>query len=138
MTDTQTQTMQSEHRFRYLDKYGTYMPLGGKLPRYYPHKPKKCFRNAGQLAMGNDSYTYCEGVAEVTPGFFIHHAWCLDSTGRVVDPTWQRDGIANRYFGVAVPTDVMIRLQFAPGHEWDAILDDLEADNDVSRITGFP
>jgi|GEM_PF-6412042 len=28
MIDTQAQTMQSEHRFPYLDKHGTYMPLG--------------------------------------------------------------------------------------------------------------
>lgn len=40
---------------------------------------------------------YVEGYAAgIIP---VLHAWCVDSDGKVVDPTWD-DGIGTEYFGV--------------------------------------
>ena len=55
-----------------------------------------CFQNAFRL-MGK-GFIYVEGIA--VPGntlFPVHHGWCVDEFGRVLDPTW-RDGVA--YLGV--------------------------------------
>lgn len=61
---------------------------------------KLCFMNAFQLATSDpDKYTYVEGYAH--PGFMplpIHHAWVVDTEGKVIDNTWEKPGDA--YFGV--------------------------------------
>lgn len=45
----------------------------------------ECFRNALLYALQNELY-YCEGYAiSIVP---MHHAWCLDADGNVVDTTW--------------------------------------------------
>ncbi|MFA5355295.1 MAG: anti-CBASS Acb1 family protein [Candidatus Paceibacterota bacterium] len=69
-------------------------------------KMKGCYRNAALLAMENDNYTYCEGIAysKAINGFPFNHAFCIDKEGNVVDPTW-KDGTA--YFGVPFSTDFL-------------------------------
>lgn len=66
-----------------------------------PHDVKRgkmgmCFMNAFRL-MGR-GYTYVEGIAiPLSISFPVHHAWCVDSFGNVLDPTWA-DGAA--YVGI--------------------------------------
>jgi hypothetical protein len=70
------------------------------LPIKYPAMiPKACFQNARRLAGRYRSLRYVEGFATTNhmPGWPIHHGWCIDRTGGVVDPTWT-DGSA--YYGV--------------------------------------
>jgi hypothetical protein len=78
-------------------KTGTFKRATKPLPEGVEIGEKKmCFENAYRLAMKKD-WTYVEGWAEsVIP---LHHAWCLDDKGRVVDPTWEFEK-GRAYWGV--------------------------------------
>ena len=70
---------------RFFEKHGQdWTPAsftGERMPR------KACFSNALHYALDN-GLRYVEGVAiRIAP---IHHAWCVDAGGTVVDPTWDR------------------------------------------------
>lgn len=53
---------------------------------------RNCFQNAFRLSQRHE-LTYVEGFAS-TFGLPVHHAWCVTSDGRVVDPTWrERAGV---------------------------------------------
>jgi hypothetical protein len=74
--------------------------------------PKLCFMNAGRLAIDNPALTYVEGQITCcrVP---IDHAWCVDASGTVVEPTLRPsiehntyDHIGN-YFGVPFRTDYL-------------------------------
>jgi len=70
-----------------LDKGRFWTPQ--PLPREYElATPKQCFKNAGQLSLVHTELRYCEGYAL---GFVIpvHHAWLVDESGMVIDPTWR-------------------------------------------------
>lgn len=66
---------------------------------YVSHKGrwKECFANAFRLAMARDELRYAEGYAMRDGSFGMHHAWCVDAQGRVVDPTWD---FPADYYGV--------------------------------------
>lgn len=75
----------------YLLKYGFEQPYE---PRSYDRElygsrqmAKECFRNALMMAQER-SLDYVEGYA-LGHGIPVHHAWCLDADGKVVDPTWR-------------------------------------------------
>jgi hypothetical protein len=60
------------------------------LPAGFKRMTKReCFKNATDLATDRRGLTYVEGLAVscVMP-ILIHHAWCIDEAGNVVDPTW--------------------------------------------------
>lgn len=82
------------------------------LPDDIPHgTPKCCFGNAFRLAReAPQRFVYFEGYAthDTGPNMPMRHAWCIDRTGRVVDPTWAGipvDPLA--YRGVALPLDLV-------------------------------
>lgn len=58
------------------------------LPNEYEHRTQKeCFKNCTHLMIEDSSLIYCEGFAHnIIP---VHHAWCVDQDGNVVDPTWK-------------------------------------------------
>lgn len=64
-----------------------------------------CYRNAGMLALADDSLIYVEGYTTVY-GIPIEHAWCIrHSNGAVVDPTIvPRPDDERVYYGVAFNT----------------------------------
>lgn len=74
---------------------------------------RECFRNAHLTALGHPELTYCEGFA--TTGLIpVHHAWCADPEGRVVDPTWREAGHDPvetwEYLGVPFDLDFVDRV----------------------------
>lgn len=64
----------------------------------------QCFMNAAHLALEDDRFTYCEGVAAgIIP---MAHAWCADKNGLVIDNTWEH---GKAYWGVAVKQSYLRR-----------------------------
>jgi hypothetical protein len=62
-----------------------------------------CFRQARELALLRpECFTYVEGYAYSRVDFCVpvHHAWCVDEYGNVVDPTWSKPS-AGVFAGVA-------------------------------------
>ena len=84
-------------------------------------KLKSCFRNAGVLATDKRNLNYCEGVARhaMTHGTWVAHAWCVDNNGRLIDPTWEPEGLA--YFGVTVDAVDLGEVVLSTG-EWCSVL----------------
>jgi hypothetical protein len=60
---------------------------------------KECFFNCMDMSLKH-GLIYVEGYAsESSVGIPVHHAWCTDQSGVVIDFTWKKLGKA--YFGVA-------------------------------------
>jgi len=76
-----------------------------KRPAYVKQATlKECFRNATQLMMNCSDLAYVEGYAcGIIP---VMHAWCVDKSGQVVDPTWTDGSV---YFGVVFKSDYVIQ-----------------------------
>lgn len=67
------------------------------LPREYARfrgRQGKCRTNSLMLAFLVPALTYVEGLAMPQAGHLpVAHAWCMDSAGRVVEPTWDEAGL---------------------------------------------
>lgn len=88
---------------------------------------RECYRNALMLTISDRSLVYVEGWALMPEcGVPIHHAWCVNTTGRVIDPTWHGvgDDLPGReYFGIAfaypyVARCAVNRPQFSLLYAW--------------------
>lgn len=84
---------------------------GSPLPEGVARMPaKECFANA-LLTAAEHGLTYVEGWAlGVIP---VHHAWCVDEAGRVIDPTWAEPG--SDYCGVPMALDYVDETTDAKG-----------------------
>lgn len=92
---------------------------------------QQCFANAQRLALLHSDLTYVEGYAmSVIP---LHHGWCVDRDGRVVDTTW--DALPREYFGVPILTRYVRKLALASGC-WSALFDNWEVEPPQPIITG--
>ena len=91
--------------------FARFWKLGGAATAPMPRK--QCFKNAFTLAGSNPGVlAYVEGLA-LTCGIPLHHAWCVDRDGNVIEPTWPDMGEA--YFGVALDIDAMRAHVLAKG-----------------------
>lgn len=91
--------------------FARFWKLGGAAAAPLPRK--QCFKNAFVLASSNPGgLAYVEGLA-LTSGIPLHHAWCVDPDGNVIEPTWPDLGQA--YFGVALDIDAMRAHVLAKG-----------------------
>lgn len=83
---------------------------GRRLPKGYRYRaPKQCFRNAYHLARQHPGrLRYVEGyVLRYLP---VHHAWCVDEDGQVVDPTLRltaEEAGRTEYLGVTLPLELV-------------------------------
>jgi hypothetical protein len=77
---------------------------------------KQCYMNAGRLATERPQFIYCEGYArrKGVP-LAVHHAWCLDEEGYVLDLTWPYDE-ENEYLGVALHDRFLLESLSANGY----------------------
>lgn len=82
---------------------------------------KQCFKNA-TLRMISENLIYCEGFVFVH-GVPIHHAWCLDPEGRVVDPTIPDQ---ERWEYVGIPMQYDFVLEIAMATEMYGVLDNIK------------
>jgi hypothetical protein len=91
---------------------------------------KECFRNAYLLADSNDKMIYVEGYAVSNACILpLYHAWCVDSTGKVYDPTW-KDGL--EYYGV--PFDLNFVRRTILDRKYYGVIDNWE--NHWPLLTG--
>lgn len=102
---------------------GHFIKTHGRLWKPCPELPKsvrpgtakQCFKDAALLAMRRPDLIYCEGYGLSI--FPVLHAWCVDQSGKVVDPTWTGNGIyAREYFGVAILTDYLTEALLQQKH----------------------
>jgi len=66
-----------------------------------------CYMNAGRMVLNSsadEGLTYVEGYMTVY-GIPIEHAWVVDKSGAVIDPTIKPDDNGHAYFGVPFTTD---------------------------------
>ena len=70
--------------------------LHGDMPQ------RLCFMNATNKMHDHQGLTYVEGYA-VHCGLPMEHAWCVDSNGKVIDPTWK----PTYQSGEAVPVEAI-------------------------------
>lgn len=74
--------------------------------------PKECFSNSFKLAQ-DSGLIYCEGLAMI-PGIIpVHHAWCVDDTGNLFDPTWKSPG--SEYKGIPFDVDYVAEALYNSG-----------------------
>lgn len=78
-----------------------------------------CYDNAHQLVLARPDLRlrYVEGVA-IPLGlrtFVVEHAWTVDRSGRVLDPTWEDAAVA-RYYGIAIPLPTLRAMVAATGY----------------------
>lgn len=101
--------------------------------RQFPRgEPGQCFANAQRLVINNAELTYVEGYAmSVIP---LHHAWCVDAEGRVMDVTWDRREGAE-YFGAPISTHYLRALWLRTGHS-TAVFDNWVDDPPQPILTG--
>jgi hypothetical protein len=87
---------------------------------------RHCYKNAFDLCLENH-LTYVEGFA--TAVIPVQHAWCVDSDGFVIDPTWN-DG--QDYIGVALPKELVIATVFR--RETHGVIDDWQHEWPILRL----
>jgi hypothetical protein len=82
-------------------------------------RTKECFKNAMRLADRRPDLMYVEGWASRPAlGIPMHHGWCVDAQGQVVDPTWRvetPDEPPIEYLGVAFTMDQVHAAQVRSG-----------------------
>lgn len=94
-----------------LQRHGRHF-LPQPKPQKYPWgRPRECHHNALMLLMDYpQELYYCEGYAvnSNVPGFEVHHSWCVDRRGNVIDNTWRDGGI--EYFGLAIEQYAVLKM----------------------------
>jgi hypothetical protein len=77
----------------------------GQYKRYRARNA--CHRNAWSLAINHEHLTLVKGYARLSP-VWVGHWWCADEQDRVVDPSWNNEGVA--YVGEPVSKQEVTRM----------------------------
>lgn len=91
--------------FSLVAKLGMNFKTAPKLEWVELGPPKNCFENATLFAVGRN-LAYVEGFIAVH-GVPIHHAWCVNFQGDVIDPTIP-DPERWEYFGIPMSIDFVL------------------------------
>jgi hypothetical protein len=77
---------------------------------------KQCFCNATKLVLEDpENLTYVEGFAvRRRLALPIHHAWCVNKSNQVIDPTWTKPEECS-YFGIKIPQEILERRMIETG-----------------------
>lgn len=113
---------------KFIAEYGTGFPtLAPDQPK--PGRIKHCFKNATELVMSRKGLRYVEGFAHgaVIP---VHHAWCVDAAGHVIEATWPVPGAA--YVGIPFRPKRLWKLISELGH-YGLFADDAFVNIDLMR-----
>lgn len=94
--------------------------------------PRQCYRNAGTLAMANTALMYVEGYACPVGSIPVHHAWCVDAAGLVIDNTFE-DAARSQYFGVPISHGTLVALLEATG-QWGLFAEMMSAETLLSAV----
>ncbi|MFJ8768829.1 hypothetical protein [Streptomyces clavifer] len=74
-----------------------------------PLPERECFANAVATEREHPHLAYTEGFAvAVDSPVPTAHAWCTDSDGHVIDPTWSQLG-GSAYIGIVLPGNLRPR-----------------------------
>lgn len=94
-----------------LLRYGQGFRSSGVKPAWLrPGRKRDCFNNAATVAHARSDVFYTEGYAlEPRLPIPIQHAWLVDASGEVIDPTWE-NAKDNVYFGIAFDRDFVVEL----------------------------
>lgn len=76
-----------------------------------PLKNQLCYMNAYDVM--NCDLAYCEGLAMTNIRFPLSHAWLVDPSGQVTDPTWDH---GEGYFGVVFESDFVYEMTDRTGY----------------------
>ncbi|MEM6398657.1 MAG: hypothetical protein AAF757_00270 [Cyanobacteria bacterium P01_D01_bin.116] len=72
------------------------------IPSPFCSKIKQCYQNCFDPLWRRKDWYYCEGYAiDDDLNLAIAHAWFVNDSGQVIDPTWRDDVPGATYFGVA-------------------------------------
>ena len=105
---------------------------GSSLPpgiRYSRRKKSACFYDALMLVQDHPEFVYCEGYACQPPLPLVHHGWCVDPGGGVVDVTWRPRDDADVatwvYIGVPIRTRFAVDAMLEQGSYFGVLHDSL-------------
>ena len=76
---------------------------------------KMCFMNSAKAAMDNPELTYVEGYITMM-GVPLEHAWTVDASGQVFDPTIRATDKIGGYFGVPFNTKYLMKTVLENGY----------------------
>lgn len=95
---------------------------------------KACFQNAFEASQHRPDLTYCEGFAMIAEfPLAFHHAWVIDPSGALGEPTWMEPGIA--YLGIPFAAPFVAKTMM--NRDYYGLLDDHEHRFPLLR-EGFP
>jgi hypothetical protein len=102
-------------------------------------EPNACFANALLLTANRKAVFYCEGYAvPAKVGLPMHHAWCVDQQGRVLDPTWEENSeLSPWYYGLTFTREYALRrlkTQSVRGYVGSLLV--MSPDGDNGLVTG--
>ncbi|MFI9366117.1 hypothetical protein ACIG5E_34460 [Kitasatospora sp. NPDC053057] len=114
---TSTSLVPARPGYRYVNALALLLDIGRLFtPRPWPGggpppgEPGACYVESVLWASDSpDGLAYVEGVTW-TGLYALEHAWCGGQDGIVLDPTWDRPGLA--YLGLPVRADVASRLMW--------------------------
>jgi hypothetical protein len=104
---------------------------------YRKMTPALCFNNCFHAAYNYEELTYYEGYATSNFIMPVHHAWCVDEQGRVVDFTWRAKQALHleeewEYFGIGFDVNLMLPWWLEKGTA--SVLYDLDYDSNYEEL----